>query len=112
MHGTSPADRPHRDTLFVANTRPAAPGGVPLLLWMIGVGGVVAVVLATMNPAWMLLLLPVWAFLKAKASKDMHLGEILLGWALGAGRSAHRTLWGGSTAAPLPTNPRRFGILR
>src|SRR3712207_5972303 len=110
MHRTPPADRPHRDTLFVANTRPVAPGGVPFLLSGIGTFCVALMVLATMNPAWFLLLLPGWAFLKAKASKDLHIGEGLWGWMMGAGRTLHRNRWGGSTVAPLPGNPGRFGI--
>lgn len=112
MSNAPPGRGPRPDTLFVANTRPTAPGGVPLEISMVACGCVVLVVLATMNPAWFLLLLPGWAILKVKCSKDLHIGSILWGWMHNAGRSLHRALWGGSTVAPLPANPGRFGIFR
>ena len=112
MSQTPPGRRPRLDVLFVANTRPTAPGGVPLEITMAVCGAVVLVVLATMNPFWFALLLPAWGFLKVKCSKDLHIGSILWGWMHNAGRSLHRGQWGGSTVSPLPSNPRRFGIFR
>lgn len=112
MNGTPPEGPAQGDMLFVANTRPVAPGGVPFLLTFGAVFGVVVIVLVMQNPAWFLLLAPIWGFLRVKASKDLHIGNTVLGWALGAGRSSHRRAWGGSTVSPLAPNPKRFGIFR
>ena len=108
MNGPAP-DRPHRDALFTILTRPTAPGGVPFPLIFAGCVVVIVPTILTMNPAWLVLLLPGWGFLKWKASKDMHIGEVLIGWVLGAGRSPHRKEWGGSTVAPLSEDPTDFG---
>lgn len=108
-----PPNQPRRsDTLFVANTRPTAPGGVPLEISMAGTAVVVMLVLVSMNPAWFLLLLPGWAFLRAKCSKDLHVGSVIFGWISGAGRTLHRAKWGGSTVSPLGGNTKRFGVFR
>lgn len=112
MNGTPPLEQAPRDKLFVANTRPSAPGGVPFPLTIGGTFVVVIFSLLVGNFFWMALLVPGWAFLRYYASKDLHIAETMIGWMNGAGRSAGRKELGGSSVSPLAPSPSRFGIFR
>ena len=67
-------------------------------------------VLTTWNPFWFFLALPGWLFLKAKASRDLHIAEVITGWCFGAARTLNRRKWGGSTVSPLAPRTRKFGV--
>lgn len=113
MSGTPPNSRPAGEVLFVANTRPAAPGGVPMELAIGAIATLMILSLVLRNPLWMLLLAPTWLALRIYASKDLHIANTVIGWLGGAGHTPNRSKWGGSTVAPLCSpSSSRFGIFR
>jgi type IV secretory pathway VirB3-like protein len=110
--GTRDTDPPHWDPLYGANARPAAPGGVPLML---SIGLLVPVMIGAlilMHPAPIALIIPAWPLLQWWVGGDYSKPQIVWGWAFGACRTVDQTGWGGSTLSPLPEGSISTGIPR
>ena len=88
------------DLLVVAATRPAAKWGVALDGIVLAGTLVGMVMVATGNPATLLLYLPLHGIMYLICLKDPRAFRLLLLWTKTNGRSMTRRWWGAATATP------------
>jgi type IV secretion system protein VirB3 len=96
-----------QDTLFLACTRPAMTLGVPIEALAIIMIVTTLVFIVMKNPLYLALGVPVWLLCKALAGQDHNCFRALFLWVETKGRCRNTSLWGGSSASPLPVR-RRF----
>ncbi|MEA2754401.1 MAG: type secretion system protein VirB3 [Aliidongia sp.] len=99
-------ERLDEDTLYLAATRPALVGGVPLAIagLLMMAAGLIIVILQ--NPLYEMLMGPLWFGAKAVVSRDYNAVNVLVLYLTSAGRSIDSGDWGGATLSP---NPIRVG---
>ena len=101
-----PEERLAEDVLFLACTRPAMVGGVPMEA--VGLNLIVSatVFLAAHSPAWLLIAPALHMVFRAICKHDHNAFRVLWAYVDTKGRSRNGATWGGSSATPLPLKRR------
>lgn len=99
--------------LYLAATRPALFGGVPLpvagaFLMLAGF-----VIVLFKNPFFEIVMLPLWIGAKLLVERDYNAANVTLLWLQTAGRGVDGPIWGGATVSPNPikVSPRGRGMM-
>jgi len=96
------------DVLFVALTRSATIGGIPYTAFVIEVMAVVIVFLATANPLYLLIGLPIHAVLYLISANDPGVFDVIRLWFITNARcQANKRFWGSVSVSPIPTKQRQ-----
>ncbi len=101
-----PEERLTDDVLFLACTRPAMVGGVPMEA--VGLNLIVSatVFLAAHSPVWLLIAPVLHLIFRAICKHDHNAFRVLWMFVETKGRSRNGAAWGGSSATPLPLTRR------
>jgi type IV secretion system protein VirB3 len=95
-------ERLEEDTLYLAATRPALVGGVPLPVAgaLVIVAGLLIVILQ--NPLYEMLMAPLWFGAKIIVSRDYNAVTVVILFLKTAGRALDSGDWGGASVSPNP----------
>lgn len=90
-----------KDTLFLALTRPAMLGGVPLIAFVFCfmAAGMLMIVLDSI--VWLLAFVPLWMIARLITRHDPNAFRILFCFIETSARCRNRNLWGGASSSPL-----------
>ncbi|MBI1198938.1 MAG: type IV secretion system protein VirB3 [Phenylobacterium sp.] len=102
-------ERLAEDVLFLACTRPAMVGGVPMEAVGLNLIASATVFLAAHSPAWLLIAPVLHVVFKAVCKHDHNAFRVLWMFVDTKGRSRNGATWGGSSATPLPLK-RRYSL--
>lgn len=89
--------------LRVGLTRPATFAGIPLGAFMLGMGGVAALFLATGNPFYWLSAVPVYVGLRLVSATKPRIFDELAAWMRVSARCRNRAFWGAPSFSPRRT---------
>lgn len=104
-----PQERLAEDTLFLACTRPAMVAGVPMEAMGLNIMASATLFLAAHSPAWLLIAPALHLVFRAICKHDHNAFRVLWLFLDTKGRAGGGTLWGGSSAPPLPLR-RRYTV--
>jgi Type IV secretory pathway, VirB3 components len=89
------------DILFVALTRPTTMWGVPYMAFIIEFMLVTLVFLATGNPFYLLIIVPLHGILYLVSAHDPGIFDSLYVWSMTTGRCRNSRFWGAASFSPL-----------
>ena len=101
-----PEERVAEDELFLACTRPAMVGGVPMEAVAVNVVVSATLFLAAHSPAWLLAAPVLHLVFAAVCKHDHNAFRVLFLYVDTKGRARNGAAWGGSSATPLPLKRR------
>ena len=104
-----PEERLTEDTLFLACTRPAMVGGVPMEAVGLNLIVTATIFLAAHSPVYLLAAPALHVVFRAVCKHDHNAFRILWQFVETKGRARNRAVWGGSSATPLSLR-RRFTL--
>lgn len=102
------AERLDADTLYLAATRPALFGGVPLPVAgaFLMLAGFVVVIMK--NPLYELMMLPLWFGAKVIVERDYNAINVVYLFLRTSARGVDSSYWGGASVSPYPIRvPKR-----
>lgn len=101
-----PDERLAEDMLFLACTRPAMVGGVPMEAVGLNVIVSATIFLAAHSLAWLLMAPALHLVFRAICKHDHNAFRVLFMYVETKGRARNGRAWGGSSATPLPLKRR------
>lgn len=96
------------EPLFLAATRPALVGGVPLPLAGVFLMLAGFIIVLFQNPLYELLMGPIWIGARVLVSRDYNAADVVFLYLRTKARSIDSSLWGGASVSPNPVKlPKR-----
>ena len=96
------------ELLFLAATRPALVGGIPLSLAGVFLMLVGFIIVLFQNPLYELMIAPLWFGARLLVSRDYNAVDVVFLYLRTKARSIDSSLWGGASVSPNPIKlPKR-----